>query len=178
MKLYRLLQTQQLPIPLPMAWEFFCDPANLPLITPPDLGFRITSPLPQRMYAGMIVSYTVTPFAGLPVTWVTEITHAEEPHVFVDEQRIGPYRFWHHQHLFQRTAEGTEMTDLVHYALPFDPVSRIVAPLVQRRLATIFAFRRQALKRHFDRILISRRDVSHGVNTRNLVQGNFECGRH
>ena len=152
MKLYRLHQTQLLPIPLPVAWDFFSDPANLPLITPPDLGFRITSPLPERMYAGMIVSYTVTPFAGLPVTWVTEITQVEEPRFFVDEQRIGPFRFWEHQHLFRQTAEGTEMTDLLHYSLPFDPVSRIVAPLVRRRLAVIFAYRSQALERRFCRM--------------------------
>ena len=75
---------------------FFCNPANLPLITPPDLGFRITSPLPELMYAGMIVCYSVTPFGWLPVTWVTEITHATEPHFFVDELRLGSYRFWHH----------------------------------------------------------------------------------
>ena len=149
MKLYRLHQVQLLPIPMPVAWDFFSNPANLPLITPPDLGFRITSPLPERMYAGMIVSYTVTPFAGLPVTWVTEITQAEDPHFFVDEQRLGPYRFWHHQHRFRQLAEGTEMTDLVQYALPFDPVSRVLAPLVRQRLTTIFAYRRQALERRF-----------------------------
>lgn len=152
MKLYRLHQIQQLPIPLAEAWDFFSDPANLPLITPPDLGFRITSPLPPRIYAGMIVSYTVTPFAGLPLTWVTEITQADKPQFFVDEQRSGPYRFWHHQHLFRQTAAGTEMTDLVHYALPFGPLSRVAAPLVRRRLAAIFAYRRQALEERFGRV--------------------------
>ncbi|BDV44658.1 SRPBCC domain-containing protein [Geotalea uraniireducens] len=152
MKLYRLQQTQALPIPLAAAWAFFANPANLPLITPPDLGFRVTSPLPARMYAGMIVSYTVTPFVGLPVAWVTEITRAEEPRFFVDEQRCGPYRFWHHQHLFREVAGGTEMTDLVHYRLPFEPLSRLIAPLVQRRLAGIFAYRRRVLEERFGRL--------------------------
>ena len=152
MRLCRLHQAQLLPIPIRDAWEFFGNPANLPLITPPDLGFRVISALPDRMYAGMIVSYRVTPFAGFPVTWVTEITHVEEPGFFVDEQRVGPYRFWHHQHLFREVPAGTAVTDLVHYGLPFDPVSRLCAPVVQRRLARIFAYRRQALEQRFGTI--------------------------
>ena len=149
MKLCRLEQVQQLPIPVAEAWDFFSDPANLPLITPPDLAFRITSPLPGRIYAGLVISYTVAPFAGVPVSWVTEITQAREPEFFVDEQRAGPYRLWHHQHFFRPVSGGTEMTDLISYGLPADPVSRLVLPLVQRRLEYIFAFRRRALTERF-----------------------------
>jgi ligand-binding SRPBCC domain-containing protein len=149
MKLYLLLQEQLLPISLQEAWDFFGNPANLPLITSPDLGFRVTSPLPERMHAGMIVTYTVTPFLGLPVKWITEITHADPPHFFVDEQRFGPYRFWHHQHHFRATPEGTAMIDLVHYALPFGPLGTLAAPLVRKRLHAIFSFRRQALCERF-----------------------------
>lgn len=149
MKIYCLEQRQLLPITIEQAWEFFGDPANLPLITPTNLGFRITSPLPERMYAGMIVTYTVTPFAGNKVRWVTEITHAEPPMFFVDEQRFGPYRFWHHQHHFVEVPSGTEMLDLVHYALPFGLLGRIAAPLVSKRLKEIFNFRRQILSQRF-----------------------------
>lgn len=145
MKLYLLKEEQLLPMSLEKAWEFFVHPANLPLITPANLGFKITGTLPDKMHAGMIVTYTVTPFTGLRVNWVTEITHAEEPHFFVDEQRFGPYRFWHHQHRFQEAPGGTLMTDLVHYALPFGLLGRLAAPLVRRRLAAIFDYRRQAL---------------------------------
>ena len=149
MKLYSLLQKQLLPIPLQEAWDFFGNPANLPLITSPDLGFKITSPLPERMHAGMIVTYTVTPFGGFPVKWVTEITHAEPPRFFVDEQRFGPYRFWHHQHHFREAPGGIEMVDLVHYALPFGPLGGVAAPLVRRRVESIFSFRRRALSERF-----------------------------
>lgn len=149
MNLYSLLQEQLLPISQHEAWEFFGNPANLPLITSPDLGFRITSPLPERMHAGMIVTYTVTPFVGLPVKWITEITHADPPHFFVDEQRFGPYRFWHHQHHFHEVRNGIEMIDLVHYALPFGPLGTLAAPLVRKRIEAIFSFRRQALLERF-----------------------------
>lgn len=147
MKVYRLQQLQILPVRISEAWAFFVNPANLPLITPPDLGFRIVSDIPERIYAGMIVSYTVTPFAGIPVNWLTEITHLVEPHFFVDEQRQGPYRFWHHQHLFREVDGGTEMTDIVHYGLPFDPLGRCVAPFVKTRLEAIFTYRRKTVTR-------------------------------
>ncbi|WP_224981571.1 SRPBCC family protein [Geomonas agri] len=147
MKMYLLKQEQLLPMSLQQAWEFFVHPGNLPRITPPDLGFKITGALPEKMHAGMIVTYTVTPFLGLAVNWVTEITHLQEPHFFVDEQRFGPYRMWHHQHIFTETPQGTLMTDLVHYVLPLGILGRVAAPLVTRRVRAIFEYRREALAR-------------------------------
>jgi len=143
--MYTLRRSQQLPITLGTAWQFFSDPRNLPVITPPDLGFEITSGLPERMYAGMVVTYRVTALAGIRVNWVTEITHVQEPTFFVDEQRFGPYRFWHHQHHFKAVAGGTEMTDLVSYLLPLQPFGQLAAPVVRRRLDDIFDYRRQVL---------------------------------
>lgn len=146
MQPHTLHRTQLLPISLEKAWQFFSDPANLPVITPPDLGFEITSELPEQMYAGMLVSYRVAAVPGVKVTWVTEITHVAEPYFFVDEQRFGPYRFWHHQHHFKEAAGGTEMTDLVSYLLPFPPFGQLVAPLVRKRLETIFDYRHKILE--------------------------------
>lgn len=153
MKLYRLQTTQRLPVPLPEAWDFFSDAANLPRITPPSLGFVVTSELPPRMYPGMIVTYTVTPFRGARVRWVTEITHVVDGVLFVDEQRFGPYRFWHHQHLFAEVREGVEVRDVVHYALPLQPASALVRRLlVAPRLREIFEFRRATLEEKFGRM--------------------------
>lgn len=149
MKPSLLERIQLLPIPIETAWEFFSDPRNLPLITPPDLGFSITSAVPERMYAGMVVSYTVTPFGSFKVDWTTEITHVQEPAFFVDEQRFGPYRFWHHQHRFRTVPGGTEMTDLVHYLLPFPPFGQLAAGFVRGRLERIFSFRQQTLEQLF-----------------------------
>jgi ligand-binding SRPBCC domain-containing protein len=146
-QLRRLESCQQLPVSLVEAWDFFSRPEKLACITPPDLGFTVTSPLPERMYAGMIVCYRVSPFGGVRVPWVTEITHVREPEFFVDEQRSGPYRFWHHQHHFRAVAGGVEMTDLVHYQLPFGFVGDLLAGrLVERRVAAIFDYRRRVLE--------------------------------
>lgn len=150
MKLHRLKTLQRLPISLEEAWDFFSDPQNLRAITPPSLDFRITSPLPERMYPGMIVSYTVRPLLGIPVQWVTEITHVNEPHFFVDEQRFGPYRLWHHQHHFRPIEGGIEMEDLVHYVLPFGPLGSLAHEVqVRKQLKDIFDYRYRVLEDRF-----------------------------
>ena len=145
MRLYHLERIQQLPTDLATAWAFFSDPANLPRITPPWLGITITSTLPERMHAGMIATYQVKPFPLASVAWVTEITQVNEPYFFVDEQRFGPYRFWHHQHHFREVPGGVEMRDLVSYILPFGRAGQLAAGLISRRLHRIFDFRRDTL---------------------------------
>lgn len=147
MKLHRLEARQVLPVSLAEAWDFFSDAANLPRITPPWLSFTVTSELPPRMHPGMIATYTVSPLPGVRVGWVTEITHVAAPHLFVDEQRFGPYRFWHHQHHFAEVEGGVEVRDVVHYALPLQPVSALVRRwMVAPRLRGIFEFRRRTLE--------------------------------
>ena len=148
MKLHRLEACQNLPVPVREAWAFFADAGNLARITPPSLGMRVTSAPDERMYAGMIITYRIRPLFGVTVDWVTEITHVEEPVRFVDEQRFGPYRFWHHQHLFREIDGGVEARDLVHYALP-PGGGAVRRMLVEPRLREIFAFRRGVLEATF-----------------------------
>ncbi|MFW5730582.1 MAG: SRPBCC family protein [Desulfonatronovibrionaceae bacterium] len=150
MKLHRLQYEQILPLDPEQAWSFFSSPENLCRITPSWLCFDIIHQDSACMYAGMIFQYRIKAVAGLPMTWVTEITRADPPFFFVDEQRMGPYLFWHHQHHFQPVNKQTRMTDTVHYALPYDPFSRpLHAFLVKPRLKQIFAFRQAALKEIF-----------------------------
>jgi ligand-binding SRPBCC domain-containing protein len=150
MKLYCLHRTQHLPIQISEAWSFFSDPRNLAIITPSWLDFKMTCEAPEKIYAGLIVTYRIRPFLRVPVTWITEITHVRAPHFFVDEQRFGPYRFWHHQHVFREADGGVEMEDLVHYALPYGALGTVINELlVQARLNEIFDFRRQTLARTF-----------------------------
>jgi ligand-binding SRPBCC domain-containing protein len=102
------------------------------------------------MYAGMIISYKVHPVLGISNTWVTEITHVKVPLYFVDEQRFGPYKFWHHQHHFEQIEDGIGMTDILNYALPFDPFSRpLNSILVEKKIKEIFEFRKNALEKLF-----------------------------
>ena len=94
------------------------------------------------MYPGLFISYKVSPILGIKLNWTTEITHVNEPHYFVDEQRVGPYTIWHHEHHFLQKEDGIEMTDIVSYKLPFGFLGRLVQPfLVAPKLNEIFAFR-------------------------------------
>jgi ligand-binding SRPBCC domain-containing protein len=92
----------------------------------------------------------VRPVGAIAVGWITEITNVVDRRLFVDVQRSGPYRFWHHQHHFEPVEGGTEMRDIVHYALPLGPLGDLVAGRdVRNRLDRIFAYRAKALRRHF-----------------------------
>jgi ligand-binding SRPBCC domain-containing protein len=120
MSLHTLQSRQIIKASPDQAWAFFSDPLNLPRITPPDMGVQILSELPERMHAGMMIQYRVTPLLGIALTWLTEITHVQEGEYFVDEQRAGPYALWHHEHHFKDLGDGrTEMLDRVIYAPPF-----------------------------------------------------------
>lgn len=125
------------------AWDFFSSPANLQQITPSSLGFSIISKFHgDNMYAGQVIEYKVRPVMGIPLYWMTEITHVSEGKYFVDEQRFGPYSLWHHQHHFRVVEGGVEMTDIVHYKLPFWFLGDIAnSLLVKRQLKGIFDFR-------------------------------------
>lgn len=132
-----------MPISLQEAWDFFSSPANLQHITPANLGFNIISTHHgQTMYPGQIIEYTVRPVLNIPLYWMTEITHVEPLKFFVDEQRYGPYSLWHHQHHFKEVPGGVEMTDIVHYKMPFWFLGDIANALfVKRQLKAIFDFR-------------------------------------
>lgn len=152
MAVYTLRRTQRLPITPEQAWAFFSSPMNLKEITPPYMGFHVTSDpaFLAKMYPGQVITYTVTPLLGIPLFWMTEITHVEEGRYFVDEQRVGPYSIWHHQHHFAAIPGGVEMTDLVHYKIPLGLLGDLANSLfVRRQLEAIFSFRWKKLEEMF-----------------------------
>ena len=139
---YRLKTIQNLPISVEKAWDFLSDPGNLKTITPDYMGFKILEGAEEKMYAGQIIKYIITPVLGLPLRWVTEITQVEDQKYFVDEQRFGPYSLWHHKHFIKAIPGGVEMIDIVDYKLPLGMLGRIAHPLfVKRQLNQIFNYR-------------------------------------
>ncbi len=109
-----------------------------------------TSPLPDKTYPGLFITYKVKPLLGIPMLWVTEITHVRERDYFVDEQRLGPYRIWHHQHHFKAVEGGVEMTDIVDYRLPLGPIGILMNALfIRKKLKQVFEYRRQRLVEMF-----------------------------
>ncbi|MER3464748.1 MAG: hypothetical protein C4329_10420 [Chitinophagaceae bacterium] len=142
-KVYQLKSVQKIPASLEETWNFFSNPNNLLAVTPPFLNLKVTNEIyGNEAYAGQIITYTVKPLLGIPLFWMTEITHVQPMKFFVDEQRKGPYKLWHHQHHFKAIDGGVEMTDIVHYRLPFGILGRMVHPLiVKSKLQQIFSFR-------------------------------------
>ena len=150
-KVYHLKTIQKIPVSLAEAWDFFSKPKNLAEITPKELDFNIISLYHgEEMYPGQIIEYKVKPLLGIPVYWMTEITHVEKERYFVDEQRFGPYSLWHHQHHFRAIPGGVEMTDIIHYKVPFGLLGDIAQWLVvKKNLQKIFTYREQSVVQRF-----------------------------
>lgn len=146
-----LEREQFLPLSLEEAWAFFATPANLAVITPPDMGFEIRRPFDDRpMYTGQLIRYRVRPVLGIPLTWVTRIDTVEPLHVFVDTQLKGPYKRWWHQHTFEAVPGGVLMRDRVEYELPLGPLGELAHGIfVRQRLKHIFDFRFRKLQELF-----------------------------
>jgi len=156
MGFYQLQKKQIIPSSIDIIWDFISTPQNLKLITPPEMGFDIKSEnLPNNIYAGMIIEYTVRPLLGIPTTWVTEISQLVERKYFIDEQRVGPYKFWHHQHLIEPHSNGVLMTDIVSYKPPLGFIGSLANGLViSKKLEDIFEYRRVALEKLFGKVVV------------------------
>ena len=137
---------QRVPLPIERAFEFYGDALNLERITPPWLGFQVTTPRPIAMGAGALISYRLK-LHGVPVRWRTRIEVWEPPHRFVDVQLSGPYALWHHTHSFEADGEGaTIIADRVRYAIPFGPLGELARlAFVGADVESIFDYRREAV---------------------------------
>jgi ligand-binding SRPBCC domain-containing protein len=142
---------QKIPTDMETAWSFFSDPGNLQTITPRNLRFTILSDRNgEKMYPGQIIEYIVRPVWGIPIYWMTEITHVQDHVLFVDEQRVGPYRIWHHQHHFRVIKGGLEMTDIIHYRNPLGLIGNLANRFfVEEQLRKIFEFRFKKIEELF-----------------------------
>jgi ligand-binding SRPBCC domain-containing protein len=148
--IYTLEVKQKLPISSEEAWNFFTSPENLSKITPPHMGFQITSHNLSKVYAGQIISYKVSLIPGIKTNWVTEITQVKESEYFIDEQRFGPYTMWHHEHLFKPDKEDVLMLDRISYKLPLGFLGGLAhAIFVKKQLKNIFSYRKEVLDKMF-----------------------------
>lgn len=150
MKVYTLHQVQLIPADLETVWAYFATLRNLNDLTPPEMDFYILWGADEPMYAGQLIAYRLRILPGVRVFWPTQITHVEPMRRFIDEQRMGPYCLWIHEHRFEPVEGGVRMTDHVTYALPFGPLGMLAHRLfVRRRLEFIFAYRRQVIAQRF-----------------------------
>ena len=145
--MHSLKQEQFLPVTMDEAWHFFATPKNLNEVTPEDMVFEIISELPDTMYEGLLIHYRLKPMGNISINWCTEITHIKEKDYFVDEQRVGPYKIWHHEHHFKSVTGGVLMTDILHYDIGKSVFGWLAGILfVHKKVANIFKFRFNALE--------------------------------
>ncbi len=149
--IYQLRTSQKIPSNIDQVWDFISSPRNLKKITPAQMGFQITNePIADKMYAGMIIAYKVSPLLGISMDWVTEITHVQDKEYFVDEQRVGPYSIWHHQHKITPISGGVLMEDIVSYKPPLGVLGSMAnSLLIKGQLKSIFDFRYTAVEKEF-----------------------------
>lgn len=150
--MYQIKRTQLVQTDLENCWDFFSSPANLKVITPDYMGFHVLTEQPPKMYEGLMIEYTVSPLFRIPMGWITEIKTVKEGQFFVDEQRKGPYKIWHHEHHFKAVEGGVEMTDIVSYELPLGFLGKIAHALfVRKKLEEIFAYRFKKVEEIFNK---------------------------
>ena len=151
--MYKLTRDIKLKVSKTECWDFFSKPENLKVITPDYMGFDIIEGGGTKMYQGQIIRYKVSPLLGLKINWTTEITHVREGEFFVDEQRFGPYKFWHHKHIFDEVEGGMRCRDEIHYLPPAGPLNPIIHKLsIAPKLKEIFDYRTQVLINTFGEI--------------------------
>ena len=147
MRVHRRVDTTVLDISLEQAWAFFGQPENLAKITPDNVGFEPLTGDGMAVYTGQIFTYRISPLAGIPMRWTTEISHVEHHDYFVDQQLSGPYALWHHLHRFRALEpEKTEVQDILHYAVPGGILGDVATGWwVRKAIDQIFAHRQHSL---------------------------------
>lgn len=147
MKIYQLYYRQVLSLPIQEAWAFFSSPYNLNTITPDFFNVTVTSKVPERIYSGLMISYSMKAVFGIPMAWLSEVSHYDEPKRFVYEQRIGPFNFWSHEVSLTEVGDNIVLEDIVFYAMPLGFFGQLLNKLlIAEKLAKIFNVRHDYLQ--------------------------------
>ena len=147
MQIYQLYRRQELRMPVDQAWAFFSSPYHLNDITPAFFNVEITSKVPDKIYAGLLISYRMKAVFGIPMAWLSEVCHCDEPKRFVYQQRVGPFQFWSHEVCLTEIDGGIVLEDIMFYTMPFGWLGTwINRILIAGKLEKIFDTRRDYLQ--------------------------------
>ncbi|OQW79535.1 MAG: hypothetical protein BVN35_01440 [Proteobacteria bacterium ST_bin11] len=146
MKIYRIHRRQRLLLSQEQAWEFFSSPQYLNQITPDFFHVDITSPVPADIYAGLLISYRMKAVFGVPMSWLSEVSHCDKPNRFVYQQAVGPFGFWSHEVCLSNSEEGILLEDIVFYTMPLGWLGCLLHGFIGDKLQRIFDTRRDYLQ--------------------------------
>jgi hypothetical protein len=120
-------------------------PDILELLQPPWEHMRVVRP-PTSLEVGTIVEMK----SRLGPFWVTIVAEhvAYEKNVLFEDKMIrGPFRKWHHRHLFSPAGQGCRLRDEIDYELPLGALGRLVEPFAVRpRLQRLFDYRHEVTR--------------------------------
>lgn len=150
--IHQLKREQQLDCSIAEAWKFFSSANNLSKITPKEMKFEVLTKLEDdEIYKGMLIDYNVSPIFNIKMKWQTEIIDVDFQKSFIDFQKKGPYKLWHHRHEFFPNKDGVLMKDTVDYELPMGFLGEIAHQLfVEQKLKHIFDYRTEILDGMFN----------------------------
>ena len=150
---YQIKKEQVINCKIDKLWKFVTSPKNLELITPKQMKFEVKSGnQDENIYPGMIITYKVSPLFNFKIDWVSEITHVKKNHMFVDEQKLGPYKLWHHQHIFEDKGDFVIMKDIITYIPPFGFIGDLVNYFfIKKKLKYVFDYRFDLMEKMFNR---------------------------
>lgn len=147
MKIYQLYCRQTLNLSITEAWSFFSSPYHLNDITPDFFSVCITSRIPERIYGGLMISYRMKAVFGIPMTWLSEVTHCNEPCRFIYQQRLGPFKFWSHEVCLTKQENGIILEDIMFYTMPMGWLGQLLNTLlIAEKLDQIFTVRHNYLQ--------------------------------
>lgn len=150
MAIQKLYYQQSLKMSQEQAWHFFSSPHHLNSITPDFFNVVPTSKVPDNIYSGLMISYTMKAIMGMPMSWLSEISHCQSPYYFIYEQRVGPFKFWSHEVRLTKKHSMILLEDIVFYAMPFGMFGELMHKfLIAKKLSDIFETRQAYLKQHW-----------------------------
>lgn len=143
--------TQDLPVSLDQAWDFFSDPANLIVLTHPKMDVWMESENGLTpIFPGKILKIRIKLFGYIPSSFLSEITEVKAPHYFIDTQLKGPFGYWQHKHLLTTIDGGTRVTDDVKFKFPMGPLGVLAYNIFGKQyLKGIFDYRHMFLEKKF-----------------------------
>ena len=108
-------------------------------MTADELHAFLLKLIPNVRAAFLLKGVSLTPLAhkfGINMKWTSLISGVVEQKCFTDTQVNGPYKYWHHKHIFKKISGGIKIIDKVNYAIPFGLIGGIFHPiLVKNKLS-------------------------------------------
>ena len=139
------VETVVVPAAVEAVFAFFRVPANMLLLTPPELHLELVA-APPLLELGSRMEWKGRRW-GMTQRTTLEVTALAMGKLLIEEQRSGPFRQWQHAYRFEAVAEQTtQLLDEVTFEPPGGLLGQVVTTtMVLRELTAFFHHRNRRL---------------------------------